>query len=140
MYDLVSQWWLVIAIYFKWIFFSFMDCLNYNSTIAGIFTKILLVLSVGILAWAYHAIQPPPPKTCGSLDGQPVTASRIKLRDGRHLAYKEHGVPRNAAKYKIVEVHGFDSCRHDAVIPSQVFVCSFSLLFRVVVLAFIYKL
>ncbi|XVF76222.1 hypothetical protein PTKIN_Ptkin13bG0248900 [Pterospermum kingtungense] len=85
---------------------------------SGIFTKILLVLSVGILAWAYQAIQPPPPKTCGSPDGPPVTASRIKLRDGRYLAYKEHGVPRDAAKYKIVEAHGFDSCRHDAIAPS----------------------
>ncbi|KAE8718958.1 germin-like protein subfamily 3 member 2-like [Hibiscus syriacus] len=42
---------------------------------------------------------PPPPKTCGSPDGPPVSASRIKLKDGRHLAYKEHGVPRDAAKY-----------------------------------------
>ncbi|XVE96449.1 hypothetical protein REPUB_Repub02eG0222600 [Reevesia pubescens] len=82
---------------------------------SGIFTKILLVLSVGILAWAYQAIQPPLPKTCGSPNGPPVTASRIKLRDGRHLAYQEYGVSRDAAKYKIVSVHGFDSCRHDAV-------------------------
>ena len=95
--------------------------------------KILLLLSVGILAWAYQVIQPPLPKTCGSPDGPPVTASRIKLRDGRYLAYKEHGVPREAAKYKIVHVHGFDSCRLDVVTLSPVFVCSFSLLFWVVV-------
>ncbi|XP_039066150.1 uncharacterized protein LOC120211736 [Hibiscus syriacus] len=61
---------------------------------------------------------PPPPKTCGSPDGPPVSASRIKLKDGRHLAYKEHGVPRDAAKYIIVYVHGFDSCRHDAVVAN----------------------
>ncbi|GLT94687.1 hypothetical protein SLE2022_124160 [Rubroshorea leprosula] len=83
---------------------------------SGIFTKILVVFLVGIAAWAYKAIQPPPPKICGSPDGPPVTAPRIKLRDGWYLAYKEHGVPRNAAKYKIVYVHGFDSCRHDAVV------------------------
>ncbi|MBA0753703.1 hypothetical protein Gogos_022295 [Gossypium gossypioides] len=100
---------LSFAIYFTWI------CLNYTQNIAGIFTKTLLVLFVGALAWAYQAIQPPPPKTCGSPDGPPITASRIKLRDGRHLAYKEHGVPLEAAKYKIVKVHGFDSCRLDAV-------------------------
>ncbi|KAK1375764.1 AB hydrolase-1 domain-containing protein [Heracleum sosnowskyi] len=41
-----------------------------------------------------------------------VTASRIKLRD---LAYKEHGVPKDTAKYKIVYVHGFTSCRHYTV-------------------------
>ncbi|KAK8593561.1 hypothetical protein V6N13_042863 [Hibiscus sabdariffa] len=85
---------------------------------SGIFTKILLVLSAGILAWAYQAIQPPLPKTCGSTDGPPVTASRIKLKDGRHLAYKEHGVSRDAAKYKIVHVHGIDSCRHDTVVAN----------------------
>ncbi|KAE8668427.1 germin-like protein subfamily 3 member 2-like [Hibiscus syriacus] len=85
---------------------------------SGIFTKILLVLSAGIFAWAYQAIQPPPPRTCGSPDGPPVSESIIKLKDGRHLAYKEHGVPRDAAKYKIVYVHGFDSCRHDAVVAN----------------------
>ena len=69
---------------------------------------------IGFLAWAYQAIQPPPPKTCGSPGGPPVTAPRIKLRDGRHLAYKEHGVLKDEAKYKIIYVHGFDSCRYDA--------------------------
>ncbi|XVF55700.1 hypothetical protein PTKIN_Ptkin06aG0058100 [Pterospermum kingtungense] len=43
-------------------------------------------------------------------------ASRIKLKDGRHLAYKEHGVPRDTANYKIVFIHGFDCCRHDAIV------------------------
>ncbi|KAM0980563.1 hypothetical protein COP2_014109 [Malus domestica] len=62
------------------------------------------------------AIQPPPSKICGSPDGPPVTGSRIKLRDGRHLAYKEHGVPKDNAQHKIVYVHGIDNCRHDAVV------------------------
>lgn len=68
------------------------------------------------MAWAYKAIQSPPPKICGSADGPPITTPRIKLSDGRHLAYKEHGVPKDKANYKIVFVHGFDSCRHDAVV------------------------
>ncbi|KAF5750502.1 exostosin family protein [Tripterygium wilfordii] len=84
---------------------------------SGIFGKILAVLLVGILAWAYRAVQPPPPKICGSPDGPPVTASRIKLRDGRHLAYKENGVSKDVAKHKIIFFHPFDACRHDAVIP-----------------------
>ncbi|RDX78212.1 hypothetical protein CR513_41539, partial [Mucuna pruriens] len=75
----------------------------------------LAVLFIGFLAWAYQVIQPTPPKICGTPDGPPITAQRIKLRDGRHLAYKEHGVPKDAAKYKIILVHGIDSCRHDAV-------------------------
>ncbi|KAK1310119.1 hypothetical protein QJS10_CPA08g01519 [Acorus calamus] len=81
----------------------------------GLITKISAVLFIGFLAWAYQAIQPPPPSICGSPNGPLVTSSRIKLRDGRHLAYKEHGVPRDKAKYKIIFVHGFDSCRHDVL-------------------------
>ncbi|KAJ4829119.1 hypothetical protein Tsubulata_035894 [Turnera subulata] len=65
------------------------------------------------------AIQPPPPKICGSPGGPPVTAPRIKLRDGRNLAYKEHGVSKDVAKFKIIFLHGFDNTRHDAVIASQ---------------------
>lgn len=75
--------------------------------------KILLVGFVGLVAWAYQSTRPPPPKTCGSIDGPPVTASRIQLKDGRYLAYEEYGVPKNIANNKIVFVHGFDSCRLD---------------------------
>ncbi|ESR43465.1 hypothetical protein CICLE_v10011980mg [Citrus x clementina] len=85
---------------------------------SGIVTAMLAVLIVGISALAYQVIQPPPPKTCGSPDGPAVTAPRIKLRDGRHLAYKEHGVPKDNAKYKIFFVHGFDSCRHDSAVAN----------------------
>lgn len=92
---------------------------EFELDISGIFKKILLVLFVGILAWAYQAIQPPPPKTCGSPDGPPVTAPRIKLRDGRQLAYKEHGVSKDVAKFKIIFLHGFDSCRHDIVFATH---------------------
>ncbi|OWM82524.1 uncharacterized protein LOC116208773 [Punica granatum] len=84
----------------------------------GIFKALLAVSLVGFLAWAYQAIQPPEPNIPGSQGGPPITAPRIKLRDGRHLAYKEHGAPRDTAKYKIIFVHGFDSCRHDAVIAT----------------------
>nr|POF19600.1 hypothetical protein CFP56_65260 [Quercus suber] len=83
---------------------------------SGMLKKTVLLFFVGFLAWAYKATQPPPPKICGSPDGPPITAARIKLSDGRHLAYKEHGVPKEKANFKIVFVHGFDSCRHDAVI------------------------
>ncbi|KAK7244919.1 hypothetical protein RIF29_39748 [Crotalaria pallida] len=83
---------------------------------SGILRTALAVLFIGFLAWAYQAIRPPPPKICGSPDGPPITAPRIKLRDGRNLAYKEHGVPRDAAKYKIIYVHAIGSCRHDAVV------------------------
>ncbi|XP_030531774.1 uncharacterized protein LOC115741899 [Rhodamnia argentea] len=81
---------------------------------SGIFQKLLLVSFTGFLAWAYQAIQPPQPKIPGYPGGPPVTAPRIKLRDGRHLAYKEHGAQKDVANFKIVYVHGLDGCRHDA--------------------------
>jgi pimeloyl-ACP methyl ester carboxylesterase len=35
------------------------------------------------------------------------------------MAYKEHGVPRQNAKYKIIYVHGFDNCRHQAYVATR---------------------
>ncbi|KAL3825774.1 hypothetical protein ACJIZ3_021803 [Penstemon smallii] len=84
-----------------------------SSKISGLVKKILLVSLMGFLAWAYQATQPPPPNTCGSTNGPPITAPRIQLKDGRYLAYKEYGVPKHIAKHKIVFVHGFDNCRHE---------------------------
>lgn len=75
------------------------------------FTQIAVVVAVGLLGWAYQAIRPPPPKICGSPGGPPVTSPRVKLSDGRHLAYKERGVPKEKAKYKIIVSHGFDSSK-----------------------------
>lgn len=84
-----------------------------SSIFSGMFKKIFLVFFMGIFAWAYQATRPPPPRICGSADGPPVTATRIKLNDGRYLAYKEYGVPKENAKHKIVFIHGINSCRHD---------------------------
>ncbi|KAK3029256.1 hypothetical protein RJ639_039101 [Escallonia herrerae] len=84
--------------------------------LSGMCKRIIIVLVTGFLAWAYQASHPPPPKACGTPDGALTTGPRVQLRDGRHLAYKEHGVPKGMAKYKIVFVHGFGSSRHDASI------------------------
>ncbi|KAF5446294.1 hypothetical protein F2P56_031931 [Juglans regia] len=81
--------------------------------------RITVVLLIGLLAWAYQATYPPPPSICGSPGGPPVTAPRIKLRDGRRLAYKENGVSKEVAKYKIIFIHGFGSTRHDTVIAAN---------------------
>ncbi|KAJ4789540.1 alpha/beta-Hydrolases superfamily protein [Rhynchospora pubera] len=72
------------------------------------FTELLAVLVIAILRWAYNFIKPPASSVCGSPGGPPITSSRIKLKDGRHLAYRESGVPKQKAKYKIVLVHGFN--------------------------------
>ncbi|CAK9149225.1 unnamed protein product [Ilex paraguariensis] len=84
------------------------------------FKKIILVLLIGFLAWVYQAARSPPPRICGSPAGPPVTSTRIKLRDGRRLAYKEHGVPKEKAKYKIIFVHGFGCSRHDLAFATSV--------------------
>ncbi|KAG2327926.1 hypothetical protein Bca4012_036960 [Brassica carinata] len=81
---------------------------------SDVFKTILLVVFVGSLAWFYKAIQPPPPITVASTA---VTSPRIKMRDGRHLAYKEFGFPRDEAKFKIIYIHGFDSCMLDSPFP-----------------------
>uniref|UniRef100_A0A0E0DDU9 AB hydrolase-1 domain-containing protein n=1 Tax=Oryza meridionalis TaxID=40149 RepID=A0A0E0DDU9_9ORYZ len=77
--------------------------------------KLILALAVFLPALLYSQLQPPPPKICGSPGGPPITGTRTRLKDGRHLAYLESGVPKEQAKYKIIFVHGFDSCRHDAL-------------------------
>ncbi|KAF9591479.1 hypothetical protein IFM89_004533 [Coptis chinensis] len=82
---------------------------------------ILVILLVGFEAWTYQAIQPPPPKVCGTPGGPPIITPTIQLKDGRHLAYKEYGVSKDEAKYKIMFVHGFYSCRHDVPFLSKEF-------------------
>ncbi|XP_055830966.1 uncharacterized protein LOC129899993 isoform X3 [Solanum dulcamara] len=77
------------------------DSIFFHSNFSkGMLGKVLVVLLISGLAWAFPALLPPPPRICGSPDGPTVTGPRIKLRDGRHLAYKEHGVPKEKAKYK----------------------------------------
>ena len=93
--------------------------LSFFFSITGMLKNIILIFLIGLLAWAYQAALPPPPKICGSPGGPAITASRIKLRDGRHLAYKEHGVSRQVANYKIIFIHGFGSTRHDAIIGTH---------------------
>lgn len=80
------------------------------------YRTILVVVLIGFIAWAFQAIVPPPPNICGSPNGPQITATRIKLRDGRHLAYAEHGVPKEMAKYKFIFFHGFGAGRNDGSI------------------------
>ncbi|WOL15508.1 hypothetical protein Cni_G24289 [Canna indica] len=81
----------------------------------GMVKNIGVMMLIGVIALVYKAIQPTPPIICGSPGGPPVSSPRIKLKDGRHLAYKEYGVPKEIAKHKIIFIHGFDSCKHDVI-------------------------
>ncbi|XP_057484280.1 uncharacterized protein LOC130770734 [Actinidia eriantha] len=73
--------------------------------------QVAVALTAGLLGWAYLAIKPPPPKVCGSPGGPPVTSPRVQLSDGRHLSYKEKGVPKEESRFKIIVIHGFDSSK-----------------------------
>lgn len=76
---------------------------------------------VVLASWYYAvSIRTPAPTPCGSEGGPPVTATRIRLRDGRFLAYSETGVARENAAYKIVFAHGFMGSRLDAPRASPV--------------------
>ncbi|XP_052198569.1 uncharacterized protein LOC127805824 [Diospyros lotus] len=84
------------------------------------FKAIIAALVIGFLALGFKSIRPPPPSICGSPGGPPITAPRIQLKDGRHLAYREHGVPKEMAKYKVIFFHGFGSGKHDgSILPPE---------------------
>ncbi|PAN37995.1 hypothetical protein PAHAL_7G139000 [Panicum hallii] len=89
------------------------------AALSGALRRLALALLVFFSALLYGQIQPPPSKIPGAPGGPPVTAPRMRLRDGRHLAYLESGVPKEEAKYKIIFVHGFDCCRYDVLNVSQ---------------------
>ncbi|KAL9228574.1 hypothetical protein vseg_004137 [Gypsophila vaccaria] len=83
------------------------------------FWQVILAISVALLGFGYKALKPPPPKKCGSSGVPPVTSPKIRLADGRYLAYRESGVSKIEAKYKIIVVHGFDSSKDEPLPISQ---------------------
>ncbi|KAL9667604.1 hypothetical protein QQ045_001966 [Rhodiola kirilowii] len=70
-----------------------------------------LVLAFSLLIWTYQNFKPPRPTVCGTPNGSAVTSPRIKLDDGRYLAYKEIGVAKEVAAYKVIFVHGIDNSK-----------------------------
>lgn len=69
----------------------------------------IVFLLIGFLGMAYQATQLPPPNR--SDNSNHVVSPRIKLSDGRNLAYIEGGVSKDKAKYSIIIVHGFGSSK-----------------------------
>ncbi|KOM50557.1 hypothetical protein LR48_Vigan08g138400 [Vigna angularis] len=68
------------------------------------------VLLIGLLGMFCQGTQLPPPKPNDSADGVHVSP-KVRLRDGRYLAYREKGVPKDQAKHIIIIVHGFGSSK-----------------------------
>ena len=80
-----------------------------------------VAFAMGFIGWVYVALlKPPSPKLCGSPNGPPLSSPRVKLSDGRHLAYKELGVRKEEARYKIIISHGLYSCKDMDLPISQV--------------------
>ncbi|KAK7272223.1 hypothetical protein RJT34_28697 [Clitoria ternatea] len=102
----------------SWVEISLLHSLTVDDggLFAGMVNAIALAVGVILIGWVYKALKPPPPKICGSIDGPPVTSPRVRLGDGRHLAYREFGVPKEEARYKIIVIHGYGSSK-DAILP-----------------------
>ncbi|XP_016902785.2 uncharacterized protein LOC103500177 isoform X2 [Cucumis melo] len=81
----------------------------------------IFAFALGIVGWIYVALKPPSPKICGTPNGPQVTSPRVKLNDGRHLAYKEFGVPKEKAQYKIILSHGYNASKDMHIAVSQEF-------------------
>ncbi|CAN1832332.1 hypothetical protein LINPERHAP1_LOCUS33445 [Linum perenne] len=76
------------------------------------FVPVAVALTVGALGWVYqNLLRVPNPRICGSPGGPPITSPRVKLDDGRHLAYKEIGVSKEVAKHKIIMIHGLNNSK-----------------------------
>ncbi|GJP39254.1 hypothetical protein CLOM_g15943 [Closterium sp. NIES-68] len=71
------------------------------------YSIVALIISI----WAvfiFRAIQAPPPIPLTDAD---VTSPRIRLSDGRHMAYHEMGAAADVAKYQVLVVHSWQTCR-----------------------------
>ncbi|CAL9000006.1 unnamed protein product [Prunus brigantina] len=58
-------------------------------------------------------------ETAAVSEDLPPASPRIRLADGRYLAYRESGVPKNKANYKIIIVHGFGSSKEMSFLAPQ---------------------
>ncbi|KAL2239330.1 uncharacterized protein LOC105170010 [Sesamum indicum] len=86
--------------------------------------KKMVVLMMGCLGLEKQPTQPapPPPAENGkslSIDVEDCGTARIRLSDGRFLAYTERGVPKNKSNYRVIVVHGFGSSKEMNLMVSQ---------------------
>ncbi len=93
-------------------------------------SKTALVFTVGLLGMVYEAAKLNQARCDHSInsDYPPANSPRIRLSDGRYLAYTEKGVPKNQSKYKIIIVHGFGSSKEMNFLAPQVKASTFYLL------------
>ncbi|KAL3530400.1 hypothetical protein ACH5RR_009722 [Cinchona calisaya] len=66
---------------------------------------------MGCLGLSDQPTLPSPPSETSPMDQSDIKSPRIRLSDGRYLAYREVGVPKNKSNYRIIAVHGFGSSK-----------------------------
>ncbi|WCJ41816.1 alpha/beta-Hydrolases superfamily protein [Euphorbia peplus] len=75
-------------------------------------SKTVVVLMVGLIGMVYQGTQQhQPPQQEELREDSGEAELRIRLKDGRVLAYREQGVAKEKSKFKIVIVHGFGSSK-----------------------------
>lgn len=89
-------------------------------------SRTAIVLLMGLFGVLFLATQLPPPHGTALPDDPPITSPRIRLSDGRLLAYKEQGVPKNKSNYKIIIIHGFGSSKDMNFLAPQVNIYTYS--------------
>lgn len=94
--------------------------LDLPSTPSGMVSRGAKVLLIGLLGMFCQGTQLPLPKPNDSADGVHVSP-KVRLRDGRYLAYREKGVPKDQAKHIIIIVHGFGSSKDMNFLAPQVY-------------------
>uniref|UniRef100_A0A5B7CBF4 AB hydrolase-1 domain-containing protein n=1 Tax=Davidia involucrata TaxID=16924 RepID=A0A5B7CBF4_DAVIN len=80
---------------------------------------VLLMRCFGIAYQTPKHALPEDTESLSSDDPPAAEPPRIRLSDGRYLAYEERGVPRNKSNYKVIIVHGFGSSKDMKFLISQ---------------------
>lgn len=79
----------------------------------------LLLAIVGLISYyVYKSIKPPPPIPLP--ENVSKKSLRVKLSDGRHIAYRELGCPKDEAKHKIIIIHGYANSKEVDLYTTQV--------------------
>ncbi|KAL2899451.1 Tiny macrocysts protein B [Bienertia sinuspersici] len=79
---------------------------NNTSPLSLVFIRTYKRLQMGNISGGGHG-----KRTSKSMDDSEFSSPRIRLSDGRYLAYRETGVPKEEANFKIIIVHGFGSSK-----------------------------
>ncbi|KAF8096916.1 hypothetical protein N665_0299s0074 [Sinapis alba] len=94
----------------------------------GLMMLLIILAVVGLISYyIYKSIKPPPPIPLP--ENVSKISPRIKLSDGRHIAYKELGFPKDEAENKIIVVHGYSNSKNVDLYTTQEMIDEFKIYF-----------